>query len=348
MGAGILGLATAWECQRRGATVRVIEAQEIGAGSSGGYVGALAPHVPENWNAKKAFQLESLLMAEGFWASVANASGHDPGYGRMGRLQPLVDMVALARARDRISGAETHWQGLAEWRVVPVADDGWMPASPTGWLVEDTLSARLHPRQALTALAAAVVVGGGRIETGRRFRPTDLFGSEGFGGLVLWATGVDGLNDLSADLAYPVGNGVKGQAALLAYDASGQPQIFADGLHIVPHGDGTVAVGSTSEREFADGALTDGALDALVARVRVICPALAKAPVIGRWAGVRPRAASRAPLIGPWPGRPGHYVANGGFKIGLGMAPKIATVMADLMLDVVSGIPEEFLPRAAL
>ena len=35
-----------------------------------------------------------------------------------------------------------------------------------------------------------------------------------------------------------------------------------------------------------------------------------------RWAGLRPRARSRAPMLGAWPGRPGHFIANGGFKIG--------------------------------
>ena len=62
-GAGIFGLSVAWACLGRGATVRVIETAHPGAGSSGGLVGALSPHVPEAWNAKKAFQLDSLLMA---------------------------------------------------------------------------------------------------------------------------------------------------------------------------------------------------------------------------------------------------------------------------------------------
>ena len=71
--------------------------------------------------------------------------------------------------------------------------------------------------------------------------------------------------------------------------------------------DGTVAVGSTSERDVAD-TTTDAQLDALIARAQAICPALAGAEVIDRWAGVRPRALSRAPLVGAWPGRPGRTV----------------------------------------
>ena len=76
--------------------------------------------------------------------------------------------------------------------------------------------------------------------------------------------------------------------------------------------------------------------------------ALADAPVIDRWAGIRPRAKSRAPMVGPWPGRPGHYVANGGFKIGLAMAPAVAVMLADLILDGTDRIPPGFLPPVAM
>ena len=51
------------------------------------------------------------------------------------------------------------------------------------------------------------------------------------------------------------------------------------------------------------------------------------------------RAASRAPLLGPWPGRRRHFIANGGFKIGFGVAPLVAQVMADLVLDGRDRIP---------
>jgi len=72
-------------------------------------------------------------------------------------------------------------------------------------------------------------------------------------------------------------------------------------------------------------------------------PGLAGAEVVSRWAGVRPRARTRAPVLGGWPGRDGHFVANGGFKIGFGMAPKVAEVMADLVLDGRDeGIPDGF------
>ena len=47
-------------------------------------------------------------------------------------------------------------------------------------------------------------------------------------------------------------------------------------------------------------------------------------------------------MLGPWPGRPGHFIANGGFKIGFGMAPKVGEVMADLVLTGQDARPRGF------
>ncbi|WP_300033485.1 FAD-dependent oxidoreductase [uncultured Roseobacter sp.] len=330
-GAGILGLSIAWVCVLRGAQVRVIDPNGPAAGSSGGVVGALAPHVPENWNPKKAFQLRSLLAAEEFWSGVAEAGGQAPGYRRSGRLQTVADEHALALAQSRSRSAQTLWGQHARWIVEPAPDTPWSPHSPTGQVIRDTLSALVHPRQACMALVSALAARGVMTQTD---------GPDA--GQVVWATGVQGLDALSREHHRPVGNGVKGQAAVLDYDAAGAPQLFVDGVHIIPHLDGTVAIGSTSEREFADPYTTDEQLDAVIAKARAAVPALVDAPVLARWAGVRPRARSRAPMLGPWPGRPGHFIANGGFKIGFGMAPAIAHVMADLMLEGTDNIPEGF------
>ncbi len=336
MGAGIFGLAIAWACARRGARVRVIDPRGPGAGASGGVVGALSPHVPENWNDKKAFQFDSLVMAQGFWAGVAEAGGVAPGYAQAGRIQPVADAAALALARAREESAAALWQGKAVWQVEEARGD-WCPASATGHVIRDTLSARLHPRRACAALVAALRERGAEVV---RDGPSE--------GRILWATGVAGLAELSAATGRPVGNGVKGQAALLAFDAREMPQVFADGVHIVPHADGTVAVGSTSERDYAHATTTDAQLDAVIAAARTALPVLAQAPVIECWAGLRPRARSRAPMLGGHPLRAGQFIANGGFKIGFGMAPKVAEVMADLMLDGIDRIPDGFRPERSL
>lgn len=337
-GAGVFGLSIAWACLKRGAQVQVVDPFGPGAGASGGLVGALAPHVPERWNDKKQFQFESLIMAKEFWREVDAASGLQSGYKRSGRLQPLADERAISFARERATGAQELWRGLALWQVLSENPYySWAPESGSGFWVHDTLSARMSPRAAAASLAGAIVGQGGRISTEAEDQ-----------GAVIWATGVAGLAELSAAFKRPVGSAVKGQSALLKYDARDLPQIFADAVHIIPHANGTVAIGSTSERDFTASDTTDSQLDAVLERARTACTALQDAPVLERWAGLRPRARSRAPMLGQWPHRKGHFIANGGFKIGFGMAPKVAEVMADLVLNGCDSIPEGFRVEASL
>ena len=317
-GMGIFGLSVAWACARRGVPVRMWDPVQLAARTSGGIVGALSPHVPENWNPKKAFQLESLLMAQGYWAQVEAVSGLSAGYARCGRVQPLPDARSVELARGRAVTAAELWGDNAVWEVVEAPGGEWSPVSPTGLVVHDTLSARVHPRAALAALTAAVLARGGQI-------------AEPVEGPTVWAVGV----------AEPGVAGVKGQAALFGYNAGDVPQLFVDGLHIIPHADGTVAVGSTSEREWSQPG-PDELLDDVIARAREALPCLRGAEVIERWAGVRPRSKTRAPVLGAHPDRPGDYIVNGGFKIGFGMAPLVGEVMADLILDGVDRVPEAF------
>lgn len=327
-GAGIFGLCCAWELLRRGARVRVFDALSIGAGSSGGIMGALAPHVPEDWNDKKQVQLEALTSAARWWQAVVDAGGRDPGYRRAGRLQPMTAQ-SLPRIHDRIAAARQNWPAWARIEVQDSPEAALIPQSPDGLWLFDNLAAHIKPRAALAALQAAILAQGGQIIEGQP-APADTPAP------IIWATGVAGVSRFN-------GNGVKGQAALLRFDATGSPQVFAEALHFVPHDDGTVAVGSTSERDTSN-CDTDEKLDELVAKARALCPALADAPVIERWAGQRPRALTRAPMVGKWPGRDGHFIANGGFKIGFAMAPAVARLLADLILDGKDGIPPLFRP----
>ena len=339
LGAGIFGLSAAFEALLRGHSVQVIDPGGVAAGASGGIVGALAPHVPENWNAKKEFQFQSLIAAGAFWAKVGEIAQTPTSYARTGRIQPILDDHQLSLAQARHESAKTLWQGQATWEILSqLPSQSWTVPSPTGQYIFDTLTGRIFPRIATQALAQAVRTLGGTINTQGAHR-----------GLLIDARGAAGLIEMAAQLDRPIGNAVKGQAALLRASAPEAPQLFTGALHIVPHSNRTVAIGSTSEREFDAAQSTDAQLDALIAKAARLCPALATAPVLERWAGLRPRAKSRAPMIGPHPVTQGAWVMNGGFKIGFGMAPKLATTLLDAIEgDDLSIIPPEFLPQASL
>lgn len=338
-GAGVFGLSVGFACLKRGAKVQVIDPKGVAAGASGGVVGALAPHTPDLWNVKKQFQFESLIQSRSFWPEVEATSGLVTGYVHQGRLQPVINDHQLNLACDRIDGAVELWQGLADWNVTqsPHVPSEWVPHSATGWWVYDTLSAHIQPRLATVALAKAVQVLGGVIRA--EGQPT---------GKVVHCTGWTGLVQASAALGKLLGNGVKGQAAVLDIDGQGLPQVFTDGVHILPHSNGTVAIGSTSERYFDNPTATDTQLDDLIIKAKTLLPILEDAAVLETWAGVRPRAKNRSPILGQHPIYPNQFIANGGFKIGFAMAPKVGEVMADLVLDGVDKIPEDFKPAASL
>ncbi|WP_246237268.1 NAD(P)/FAD-dependent oxidoreductase [Halovulum dunhuangense] len=347
VGAGIFGLSVAWAALKRGLSVAVLEAETPGAGASGGIVGALSPHVPEQWNPKKQFQLDALLSAGTHWAEVAAISGVDPGYARTGRLMPLSDAEARERAADRARGAAVHWGGAAEWRLRDDADPGWLAGAACG-AVHETLSARIFPRAAVRALAAAVEARGGRIRSGCAVRAvaggrveTDM--GPVIAGRIVIAAGVPGFGLMAPALGQVAGQGVKGQAALLRADVPPDaPMLYHDGLYVVPHGNGLVAVGSTSENRWDEARATDGLLDDVLVRARALCPALEGAEVVERWAGLRPKARRRDPMLGEIPGLAGVYSANGAFKIGFGIAHHAGALVARMVTGEAVDLPESF------
>lgn len=350
VGAGVFGLACAWACLRRGLSVVVLEAEAPGTGASGGVVGALSPFSPRGWSAGKAFQLAALRDAEAGWAEIAAAGGVDPGYARPGRIMPLSSREARARAEVQAEAARDAWGAAAAWRIEDEFPDWLDPAAAPCGVAVETLSARLDPRRAVAALAAAVAAQGGELRAGWRALAvgggvveTDR-GAVAAGAVIL-AGGAAGFA-LAPKLR---GLAVKGQAALLAADAPPRtPLVRHDEVYIVPQPGGRVAVGATSEAAWTDPRATDARLDDVISAARALCPALRGAPVIERWAGLRPRGLRPEPMLGPVPGRPGVFLAGGGFRIGFGIALAVGQALAAMVAGGDPGLPPGWTVEAHL
>jgi glycine/D-amino acid oxidase-like deaminating enzyme len=359
-GGGVMGLWTALFAARNGLSVRLVERRRIGAGASGGVLGALMPHLPDRWNAKKAFQFDALVSLEAEIAALEAETGLSAGYRRSGRLIPLPKPhnrdIALGHARDAL----TVWRTTDRSFGFDVKD----AASVAGWpaaeamahgLVHDHLAARLSPRSLLVALRHALErlpnaatsegVGVATIDPAAGAVRLDDGSSMTFGHCVL-AAGVDSfdlLAPLNPPLCKPVGSAVKGQAALLKASVDpALPVIFADGLYIVPHENGLVAVGSTSENSFSDPHGTDGLLDTLIDKARRMAPVLADAPVVERWAGLRPKAIGREPMVGRHPDHANVSLMTGGFKVSFGLAHALANAVLDEVKGGTLCVPPSF------
>lgn len=347
VGGGIFGLASAYACARRGIRVALFEKDRAGGLASGGVVGAMAPHVPEQWNPKKQFQFEALCSAERFWPEVDAASGRGSGFGRIGRLVPVTDERGLQLALSRVQGAAELWGGRFGWNHLAEGHGLIAEEAAAFGVVHDTLSARIYPALACASLHGALRATGADVFEGHavtEIRSGRLSGNWGQARAetIILASGVAGFEVIEGWTGRRAGSGVKGQAALLGCDLGSAPQVYADGLYIVPHANGTVAVGSTSENRYDDPSATDALLDDVLARARAICPALRDAPVLQRWAGVRPKARKRDPMLGPVPGQPGVFAAMGAFKIGFGIAHKVGEVLADFASGAAPDLPVSF------
>ncbi|MEM9062808.1 MAG: FAD-dependent oxidoreductase [Pseudomonadota bacterium] len=347
IGAGIFGLSVAWAAKRRGLSVQVLEAVAPGHGASGGLVGALTPHAPSRWRPMMRFQFEALLSLSDHIAELEEQTGIGTGYQRSGRLTPLTSEKARAGAERDVEAAPQVWGKCAQFQIVedvPAEASDWIrpEAAPFG-LVRDSISARVDPRAYVDALAHAI---GADVRAGVQVQSIDFdaktvssdAGLHSTGAIVL-AAGWQVWDLLGSAAPALRGQPVKGQSALFAAVAEDLPVIYQDGLYIVPHSGGRVAVGSTSEKQFDDPLSTDDRLDQVIEKARNICPALMDAPVLERWAGLRPKPPGREPVIGPVPGHPDIWLAAGGYKISFGIAHAVAEAVVAGLTGVETDLP---------
>ena len=128
---------------------------------------------------------------------------------------------------------------------------------------------------------------------------------------------------------------VRGQ--MIRFDASmhtGLPTILMDeGVYLIPRQDGSVVVGSTVEHVGFDKHTTDEAMTRLHRKAIELWPNLARAPIAQQWSGLRPGTRDEIPYIGAHPEIEGLFVSTGFYRNGLAMAPAVADIITDVMLD---------------
>ncbi len=344
VGAGILGLWAARHAILQGERVVVVEKRKVGAGASGGFLGALMPHMPDSWNPKKQMQLDGLSTIQDAINLLEKDTGMDCGFRRCGRLMPLTHEKMKTHVELRMKGAAEHWGSPYKLRCMECWKDPlWLnPEIATHGAQYDSLSARVDPRKYLTALAAFVsgratiledteVVGlhperdSLTLSNGEVMEAGKITVANGWEAYPLLQPYLGPLNENA-----PIGRGVKGQAVLVELEHDdGMPIIYNDGTYVVPHAGNRVAIGSTSVKDWQDGSY--GSPDAFdpddmgfYHKALELVPSLVGAPIIERWAGVRPRntLAGRGtePWFGPVPGHGNLIALIGGFKITFGIA----------------------------
>lgn len=350
IGGGIFGLWVAKHAVDRGLSVMIAEKDRIGAGASGGLLGALMPYLPTDWGAKKQFQFDALCELSMIIAELEAAGGRSTGYGRIGRIMPIRTDYLAKTASKLEAAARAIWQRDDQsFAFAPHFDgryDAWLsPRLAHSGYVHDTLAARVNPRDYLGALASYLETRAD-ICCGLAFDGFDC-GVAHFNdgrekvaaGVIVLAQGYQTFSYLNSRHAIDIGTGIKGQAAHFALDVeAGMPVIYDDGVYIVPHDNGTCAVGSTAEKTWDEPDQPDLSVTGFIEKAFELCPRLKEAKLIDRWAGVRPKCYEREAVIGRIFDDQPVYVATGGFKISFGLAHRLGEALVDEITGSLSRI----------
>jgi len=333
IGAGVVGLASALELARRGASVTVLERGQCGAESTWAGGGILSPLLPWQYgDAVNALSEYSRGMFPEWCARQQAAAGLDAEYQTSGML--VLPPFNHAEAFE--------WCGKHGWRCETRNSSAFLPDGDTQsalWL-PDVAQAR-NPRLAKVLHAAALAANvriveaaevTGLIEAqGRIVRVDSTRGSFSPAAVIIaagaWSGVLPGLEAM-AERVYPV----RGQMLLFKLAPASLPCIvLRNGAYLIPRRDGHVLAGSTLERTGFDKSTTDIARRDLLAFAAGIMPALSERALTRQWSGLRPGSPDNVPVISRLPAYENVFINSGHFRYGVTMAPGSAMVLADLI-----------------
>jgi glycine oxidase len=124
----------------------------------------------------------------------------------------------------------------------------------------------------------------------------------------------------------------RGQMIALQFDLpDDSPVLRSQNGYIVPRRNGRVVVGSTLENAGYAKHITPEGMNKILNAAAENIPALANAPILEKWAGLRPDTPDHLPIIGAT-GVKGLWMATGHYRNGILLAPGTATAMAGLIL----------------
>jgi len=340
IGGGVVGLMSAYHLAREGHRVTVWERSAAGQEASWAGGGIVSPLYP--WRYCPAVRELAHWSADfygEFCSRLESETGIDPEHRVTGLYWLDMDDADRALAWARSDGRDLRSLSVDNVRRdVPSLSGRFrqalhMPsvANVRNPRLLQALRAALaaHPLVHLRehAEASELIVKGGRLvgvrAAGERVECKRVVLAAG-----AWSAGLMG----GLDLNLPV-EPVKGQMILYKCAPDFLPaMVLAGRRYAIPRRDGHILVGSTLEHVGFDKTPTEEALASLRATAEELLPALADAPVVGHWAGLRPGSPEGIPFIGEVPGVEGLWLNCGHYRNGLVMAPASCHLLVDLML----------------
>jgi glycine/D-amino acid oxidase-like deaminating enzyme len=323
IGDGVIGLSTALELARRGATCCLIGAQHDGAASSAA-AGLLAPTIGQLPPAARPLFVASLEQYPEFLESLREFDRglsmltglleifhESPAYSPDASLQALrtTDVEQLEPSLSAPFGGVLHpLDGAVDNVRLVRALRAAVMSHPSVRFISD------NPAVAVAATDRSPAVG---LRDGSRVDARKVVVAAG-----AWSPIIRGL-----PRRLPV-SPLKGQ--MLALEAVGlRHAVMAPDVYLVPR-EREILIGATSEHAGFDTTTSAEAINGLRAAAERLYPGLSSAKVVRAWAGIRPATPDMLPIIGNDPNAPQILYACGHSKNGILLAPATAKAIAAL------------------
>ncbi|MES2353099.1 MAG: glycine oxidase ThiO [Pseudomonadota bacterium] len=345
VGAGIIGLSTAWQLARKGFSVEVIDCGEAGRESSWAGGGILFPLWPWDYSEAVTALTECGRTVYPQWVSEISEAGKvDPEYRQTGLLAlPPLDIeraqtwcAAHDLQESRVTGTEIspllamHSHGLWLPSVAQVRNPRLIRS-----LVNAVDSCGVTIREHTKVLD--IVIDKNRVSS---LATTQGTISAGTFIVCAGAWSKDLLGQYAAGTnIFPV----KGQMLLYATPPGTLDTIVLRKDHyLIPRADGHILAGTTKELVGFEKNITEVAAKELHDSAKATLPYLSNLQPLHHWAGLRPGSPANIPIISRHPDIENLYLNSGHFRYGLTMAPAAAQILTNLitgqpqMLDVTS------------
>jgi glycine oxidase len=328
LGGGVAGYTTALACAERGLSSIILDTPRAGAASRAA-AGMLAPSVEELPPEMLGHAIAARDAYPAYLATLRERTGIDVPLDRSGILQLLAEGdLDVARASAH-AGAELLMGGaLADLEPAFAGQPGALLHANDGAVdnvvLMDALERAASQTPAIQRIGAEVL----SIDVEQRSALTRTRGRFSAAHLVLatgaWAGSMPGL-----PRSVPV-RPVRGQLLRVGGGARVHHVTYGAGGYLVPRGD-SLLVGATSEEAGFESETSLAGLAALRQIASRAIPALAGAPVVDHWAGLRPMSLDTYPILGTDPLAPALIYACGYSRNGILFAPWAAAQLAALM-----------------
>lgn len=342
VGAGIIGLLTAYTLAKEGVEVILLEKNSaVGRESSWAGGGIISPLFP--WRQHSAITNLVNVSQDNYLAFITelkSLSNIDPEYYITG-----LYWLNLEDEQQALDWAQQYQRPLNKVDIVEVERAvSVLGGGFTSAIYMDNIANIRNPR--LIRALHSILVNMPNVYIQENCMVTDIIQQGGrvigvhtshqdyYADNIVICTGAwtgDWLHSLGLNISIQP---VKGQMILFKCTEDFLPTIIlANGRYAIPRRDGHILVGSTIEYVGYDKEPTLEVQESLRQSAIEMLPELAKAQVIKHWSGLRPAAPEGIPYIGEVPNYSGLWLNCGHFRNGFVLAPASCQLLTDLMLD---------------